>query len=564
MRLKFLKSWFWISLLTLAYLIVALSLQGRDGFYENGDYKKYLVSIEQDQDFNIINQGVRAQNWLVTERGYSPAFHSEAATPFLLTGHLAEIISPGPKENVQYRLGFSFLNFLLLLGSIYFLHNLAKTLGLAHSGYDLLFFLSSTAYMYFNLFLTNVLEIISCFLLSALLSLTAERWQKKDFKSFFWLEGILIGFAALFKPFNILYALALGLLAFKHKTNRLKSLISLWIPILILFGCELLNRYLKYGSLQNPMFTGAMYLMSYDLSNFLNSFKNAYMSLNGMFAANLSYLLGFIGLIWLAAKHRSAYFSGAGTLLICTYLFSPMFFLGNIAEDHLPGRIFINLVPLLFLGYLEVLSKLQLWRKLILQLSYLTLNIYVVLSYIHIDFADTYSYPKKFLVSPEELLQNTPLLKSPVQWADAAALIFISIFSGLLVVIIQRQKNIKKILTSAMFVMLLAFVLMTWLNYDNGPANRRKLAERGFYKELSVAHGAEALVSDYILDAASTFLQTDNPNHSLIQSRMDQYFEKISSQIETSDPVVQNYLATHDLRLSFWVRENQIKMNLQK
>lgn len=550
-------------------------------YYENSDYKKYLISMIQDGDFNIINQGLPEDNWLITETKFSPSFHTESSTPFLLISHVYENIILGPfmdkPSEFTYRLGFSILNLIFTIGTIYFLYHTLLNLNITASISDILFFLTSTAFFYFSVFTANVLEIYSCFIISYLVyvltQLESENLHPKSFVPI----GILIGFAVLFKPFNILYSLPFIVFILFKKKSKLFWLASLLAPIAILFSIELFNRYLKFGQIENPMYKGVSYLMSYDLKNMFASFKGGYLSLNGLFAVNLSYFIGLCGCIIYILRHKIfsfkntyVYYAFFVTALFGLYMLAPIFLLGNISEDHFPGRIFINTVPLLVLGYCYLINNLCRRNKIILQVILLALHMLYMFSYIYIDSQNTYSYPARFLVSPIFMLQNYQtfvriFIENNLLYIKALLIVFVSsALTALLLYVLWRHKKTHIAVNTFMSISFLVFVVMSWINYNNYQSNISKLDQELFFENKSIASGSEAYTVDYVLDAANTFLNTENDNKLLIKKRIASYFEALSSQIVTNDPQVKEYLREQSLELSFWVRENKKKMRLQQ
>ena len=525
--------------------------------------------MQQDGDFNIINQGNAEQDWFVTKSMFHPSFHTEAATPFLMMANTYEkIILSQDAENstiFQYKLGFAIFNILLLLGSIYFLHELTLILKIKASMADFFFFFFSTAYLYFSIFFSNVLEIYSCFFISYLLLMLAQLEIERPSAKIYFAEGALICFSALFKPFNLLLTLPfIAFILFRQKKQKARALASLLVPIALGFGAELANRHLKFGQLTNPMFDGALYLMSYDLDNFVRSVRKGYLSLNGLFAVNLSYLIGFFGIAYYYVQKRYVFYKVVVAAFLLCYLLSPMFFLGNISEDHLPGRIFINILPLLLLGYIGLMNKLNPKTKLGLQVLLFGIHFYYLLSFIYVDSHDTYAYPAKYLVEPEKLLSVRILMNDLSGFTQLLWIGICSFVSSTLIFLIWQTGKIKTAVNTLLGLGFAGYLFMTLTNLYFSQGNIRQLEQQNFFKDKAVASGAEAYVADYVLDAAYTFLSGDNHNSDLLQMRIDAYFRKLTSQIETNDPLIKDYLFHHDLRLSFWVRENQKKMNSQK
>lgn len=577
-RIKFLVFFF---IAISFYIFTSISLQAETSYYENANYKKYLISMIQDGDFNIINQGLPEQDWLITETKFHPSFHTESSTPFLLISHLYEniILSPfmdRPSE-FNYRLGFVILNLIFIIGTIYFLYHALLNLKITASILDILFFLTSTAFFYFSVFTANVLEVYSCFIISYLVYLLTQLESDNFHQNSFVPIGILIGFAVLFKPFNILYSLPFIVVILLKKKSKLFLLTSLLAPIVILFSIELFNRYLKYGQIENPLFKGVSYLMSYNLKNLLASFKGGYLSLSGLFAVNLSYFIGLCGCIVYIFKHKIfsfkntyIYYAFSATALFGIYMIAPMFFLGNILEDHLPGRIFINTVPMLILGYCYLINNFSRRNKIILQVILLALHMIYMFSYIYINSQNTYSYPARFLVSPIFMLQNFQTfvnlcIENNLLYIKALLIVFVSsALTSLLLYMLWRHKKIQIAVNTFMGISFLGFIIMSWLNYTNHQSNISKLDQERFFENKSIVSGSEAYTLDYVLDAANAFLNAENDNKFLIRKRIASYFEALSSQIVTNDPKVKEYLREQNLQLSFWVRENEKKMRLQQ
>lgn len=562
-----------LSLSCLFFTVFCLIVQDSRAYYENGNYVKYLSSILEDSDFNIINQEQGESAWLVTQSGFHPSFHTEAITPIFGVAHIAENILLGFVPNSDFlrgKLGFILLNFVSLFGFFFFSIRSLRLLEIKVTTFDVFLFYFSSVVFYFSTFFMTVIDIISLPLISYVIYFYLQMRMKKSVATWgdWFVLGITFAFLSHIKFFNLI----LLVLFFEGPFKSLKftkSAALVLLPIFAFHFLSALNRLVKFENLLSPIGSVTHYILASEFTEVLANLRDIFFSFHSLYFINLAYSLGILGLLRLGSCGRFNRKEHLTVLaiLLC-YMLWPMALYGGFSEDHFPGRIFSNMAPFIFIGYMYFFSRLSGIVKWPIQIIIVLLHLYFTASFILIDKQDSYAYPRKFYLSLDELTQGFEIWRIFLEsnrsqvWQSLIVCVFASIVASFMVLSLLRKKQSFWLgLASILFV---SYIGMTASNLSSYRRNVETMRVNNFYQGKSIASGPEAFTVDYMLDIFNFFKRNSSREQSELNSRIGIFFQKLKQQIKTEDEGVLNKLNSDDLSLSFWLIQNKSKQKIEK
>ncbi|MBY0470434.1 hypothetical protein K2X30_04635 [bacterium] len=552
-------------LLFFSYFFLSLLIAGPD-FYEGGIYLSYLKSIFADGDFNIINHVPAPMEWLVTPNFFHPAKHTEIQTPLLFLFGLLEKFSKfltlTHHDWTSYPFAAGSLSLFSLFVGFRLTQKTAEEIGIKISQGQLLCFYFGTALFYFSFFAITVID-VSLFPALAYLAWNFFRVKKKKAIDSPWMLGVACGILVLIRP---TYWVPCGYMAFLILRN--KKNLSFLVPVALLVGCEVLNQFLKYGKMINSQMPILM-LFHFSPVDLVVSFVKGYFFPGGMFFTNPPYFIGIIGMFWLGRDlFKKKILNGLdlsilGVWILGLTIFRTLPLIGYLVEDHLPGRMGLNVLVFLLLGFSYFISKMRLKKKQLLLWGWgLALwHLFWMISFVFIDSLNPYLYPLHLLPLGDLWSQSMAAMsqKFSVQVVNTKHHFFnILLYSALLAALITgirlkwKDQQIMRTLALSCCVL---FAAMTTLNYFNSGEKVRALTAAGFFDNKVVGAGAEIYAADFSFDGAKMLkLYTDAEGRKKIDAALSRYYDIMKGQVVRSTPWFDQMMAERSPDLSFFIR----------
>lgn len=549
-----------LALAFIAFVSLSLIFRGGDHHYESGVYTAYAESILKDGDFNIINQMHFGNSWIVTPSYHHPDGHPITQTPFIFLFHLFELASAtltgiDVTAEFQYFLSSLTINFALFFLIFYFLNSLNQHFFNKSTKAVLFFFLFGSTFFYFNFFATNVTDIFSIPLLCyCILRHHQFKSSSQNFQELFYYGlslGILCSLKLLYIPLSLYW---LGSFLFhQKKALDFKHLLAMFFSFLSAPLVLSINTYLKFGSFYLESSYVARILFDYSLSHLLQKFFMGYFGINGFFFFNPALLIGLIAFVmlgWLIFKKNMTLpsFNKADYLAYLIFLgiifFHPIFVMGTLVEDLLPGRATLITLPFLVISLIYVIDYFKVKKNLIMMgfSAVIIWNAFITLNFVIIDAKDALLfYKNKFVFQfPDNHLYLHYLDKIEVSFNSLTnlfpSLILYSLILSALYFLAQKSKKIFRFQTLLLF-WLICFSCFTLINSYNTNSNVKALKSKGFFNNKVVGNGLEIYMYDYILDRFNSVnINSDFQLEEKLNKRAEIYYSVIEKQIIKSTP----------------------------
>lgn len=558
---KFLTAQFYILVILLIFLILSILLQNGLPFYENGIYVNYAQSILEDFDFNLMNQVSDTNTWLVTSSFHYPDFHPTVQTPFIILIYFFEnitsrILDINFNNYFDYHLSSLTINFLITFFSFFYFIKLTRQYFDSKKLIPIFIVTTGSVYLFFSFFAANVTDVLSVPIISYVLYYIKDI-EKRESRLEFFNFGIALGIISLLKllylPLVVFWLIQTchRLIALK-KYNHFAFLLTI---SLLPTALNSVNIYLKCKQWFLEVSTGAIVLFDYSASHIVNKLLYGYFGTSGFFSLNPTLLIGslfFIILVCTNFRKQSAQkvFHNTEGIAYLVFLgilfFHPIFMLGEIVEDMLPGRATIATLPFLMIGfsYIYNLNRYQKYVK-ILSLILITWNIFVILNYLIISSDSVaYYYQNHFIFSfsQRNFLTNYLLsLKGNILYLSSVfpKIILFALMMNLTILLIRILK-IKFSIEVGSYIFsywLVAYFLMTTLNVSHSDKNVLEMKKDGIFDNKVIGDGADIYLHDYLFDRFYTIDKSSNgalaPE---LKKRAVLYYKNISPQIiKTTD-----------------------------
>lgn len=556
------------------FLIFSLLFQDNGSFYENGNYKNFLISMLSDFDFNIVNLLDANTAWMISKTGYYPGIHSEAQTPFLFLSYLLEKVAFAGLmvgNKIKFHLGFTLLNLLSISMGFYFISKTLEYLKIRVSLLVLLIFYFSSSLFFFSSYMITVFDVLGFMLFAYLIYVLVEHETLN--RSFNLLTAICVGSSlallSICKVVNIPLLVPFVVFGLTMKNAR-KSLVYLVTSFSFVIMLEFINQHVKFGQLVS-MNTAMSYIMGFDLNDIFYSVVYGYFGKAGYFTINLIFLFGLVGLILFLRKHSRAenryrIYAFFFFLVLISNFASSIGFYGSVIEDHLPGRMVISALPLLILGFAYLMQGFARKAQIAVGIVLILLYQYFLISFIYLDYLDSYSFPKSAWLNLEEFTRAVEFIVSDRILSNFSSLPFDYILRILLLALLiavavrflfKDGKVLSKSFESFIVSGTVILAIMTVLNYSYRSQKVIHLKSMGRLANKSIALKPNAIMADYVIDFANTQIQnSDESLKPLIEKGLQDYFESLKDgAFVIRNETTRKLIEEHSKDLSFWIKK---------
>lgn len=559
---------------------IVFSLLAKPGmlFYEGKIYLQYLSSMISDYDFNIINQVPKPMSWLVTGNYFHPDHHSESQTAIMMPFYFLEFLSkklsfstiPSAAYEFQFSLSTLALNFFSLLLGFYFLFKACLNLSLRVTLSDFAAFTLGTALFYFSFLQSSVLEVTAFPLLSYLImSYLSEKTPSRQSSPA--ILGIACGFLFISKITFWPACLGFGLVfCFRFfKAKRFSDLIYFSAGFVPILAAAIINNILKYGYFFPAATVPPVHhFFDFSFENFNRNLIYGFFPEGGLFFANPIYFLAVVGfflfLIFLFREKKVGTFIFATSLVwFVLAFFGHLNLSGYIVEDHLPGRIHLAFLPMLFLGFVYLKSRMPVGFSrpfALLCLLSVAWHLFITAGYLVMIQGSSFLYagnmvPKKSLISvllPKYLArvnENATGIAAHIWQILVFALFLTTIFY-----FIYKSLHRERILRLFVFFCSLMFLLSTCLNLIFSSKNVETMKDQGFFQTMAIGNGAEIFHLEYVLQYVKTAKIRCSP---AICKNLDlglkDYYSAVPKQLIRSTESLNKAVAEASPDFSYWV-----------
>lgn len=538
------------SALTFAFFL--LSLQFME--FENGVYLRYLKSILQDFDFNIINQFSNPlDRWMVTPNYNHPDHRSPFVSVLLFLPYLLAngILTPWQEHFIQQSHHYVF--FVAYLMSFVVIQKMESTLGADYKKMLGLSFLSSVGLWYF-LFDPGEISLL-CIPLSTFIFLKLFFTEEKTLSIKIQILTALALFF-LIKPDAVFWLLPIAVVVFSTGDKRfiawsgalfLISFIILYTTNLSRLGSETVTLPVFQLEIWRPhlILFGAVGLFKYTPAFFF------------------AYLALIVGSLFHSGKWRQA------SLFCLAVITLKIITLGFIVSDNLDtfaGRSFLTEMPLWAFGYFLIWSYSKRLAMVIILFS-------LFRSFYHLEIIladwtrhwhlleEVYYISRRSFFSFEGL---TIFWHGPWRFYEyrfsyydyyiLRRVIFVCLLTGGLMAVISevRFKRMTKYLLGILASLVLIFFTS---NLIFNTQNVNKLRANGFFNETVVAKN-EALHYDEFLDIINTieFMSSilATPSKNYTDKLREDFLVKVEENIVHDPTQFLKQLKKRQIRPSFW------------
>lgn len=569
---------FWI---IFGFLFLVQIINTASFFYEGGAYLAYFRSMYQDFDFNIINQLPEQMSWVVTKNFFHPDFHSEIQSPFLLPFYLLEKVSwflalkPGSGE-LEFQLAGLLLNLFSIYAAMVFIKNAAEELKMKVSKSDFMIFYFGSVFFYFSFLQATVLEVTFFPLISYFL-LLFFRAKNGNYPASPWLVGLFAGAMSISKiTFWPISFLILSLYGWHfYKKGLVRRIGFLAGGYLLVVGSNFLNKIVKYGSYMDPE-RSMRHFLDFSPSNLLIKVTTGYFGQRGLFFVNPVYLVSLVGLVFLLKslyqkKKINLYdlIVLSGWIYVSFFVF--LFLLGDIIEDHIPGRHILSTTPLLILGLSYFRSTyLKKWRIVdFVLVGFCLWHFFLTASYFSLCRIDCYLFQNQYLPDAEQMSFLLQRLK--INFSHNFDLLGQSIFqffifsaaASALFYWVRKYRPKELLLSWSFAAAVAAFSIMTLLNLFFHSKNVEKMKTAKVFAGKVVADGPEIFFMDYALDYARTLELRGIPDVTVkVKKVVDHYYDIVKNQVILSTPRFDQALAEKSADFSIWIEIEKRKRKL--
>lgn len=540
------------------FLFIAISIIFRGGshFYEHGIYVNYVQSILNDFDFNIINQISNRLSWIITPTFHFPDAHPLTQTPFIAFAYIFEKVSTLiTQTNLSKE--FSFLLSGIVINFVVFLYSfrLQRRANVEYlkDKYEKIVLLSlfGSTFLYFTCFTVNVIDTFSIPVTTYLLLNFRSMDPKENSKIFFFALGL--GFLVTIKIFFIPLVLFWGLskIIDIYKEKNYKGLVILLVAVALPIILAAVNSWVKYGSFILESNYVARVLFDYSFSHLAKKIFIGFFGPGGFFFLNPLLLMGLFCFAWsefVTTTTKDKLFTTKEFLAYSFFLgfvfFHPIFMLGTLVEDLLPGRATLISLPFLTLAiahtYKHSPNKKN-WQ--IAHALVLLWNVFIIFNFIIFDSYDTFSYYKTKFVFLSEIEGLFTYYTSHIQnnfniYAKLlpAIVILILLFKVAITLFRKVAGTICPIKT-LLSLWLIIFIPMTAMNMIYTPKNIEIMKRQNAFAGKVIGNGLDIYMYDYILDRFnSVSLHSDGALDKELDERAKVYYETIESQVIKSIP----------------------------
>ncbi len=550
LAIKILSQFTLYSALTFAFFL--LSLQFME--FENGVYLRYLKSMLQDFDFNIINQFSNpVDRWMVSPNYNHPDHRSPFISVLLFFPYfLAKgILAPWQEHFIQQSAYYIF--FVAYLVGVVAIQKMESHLGSIYKKMLLFSFLSSVGLWYF-LFDPGEISLL-CVPLSTYLFLKLFFSDEKEFSTKI---QLLLALALFFliKPDSVFWLLPTAVVIIQTRDKKFIgwSLALFAISALVLYTTTLSR--LGYETVTLPVFQTEIW------RSHLILFGAA-----GLFKYTPAFFFAYIALIAGSLFHRGKW--RQASLFSIVVITSKIIFFGFIVSDNLDtfaGRVFLSELPLWAFGYFLIWNYSKPLALAIIAFS-LFRNFYH-LEIILADWTkDWHLLEKVHYISRRGFFSYEGLTHfwkgawrfyeyrfSFFDYYILRRILFVSLLTGIAVTVISqiRLKAMPKIVLGSLTGLTMIFFS---LNLIYNASNAQTLKENGFFENTIVAKN-EALHYDEFLDVVYTieFMSKvlGTPSKAYTEKLREDFLFRVEDNI-VHDPVgFLDQLKKRQVRPSFW------------
>jgi hypothetical protein len=577
--LDFLKTF----LLFLLFATIQLFLKPGSLFYEQGHYVDYLESFYDDGDLNVINQVPKREAWIVTKTFSYPSQYSYAQTVVLAPIYLVEWISGNIQEiskdkNFIFQLTTIAMNFMCLWVGFFFLNKACSLLSLKKIKVHMALFYFGSAFFYFSILQTTVIEIAAFPILSYCLFLLVKLKASNEIESVIpvgvW-SGILFVTKHTFWFLPVLTIALISKKAFYEK--KWLTLTKLFSSFAIPIFYNALNKKLQFGDWNQPV-TPAAPFFDFSFESLSRNLIAFIFHKGGIFFVNPVYFLGILGagfFIFKFFKHRKIQLWEAGylTFFLVWIFLSHIVMIGYLVEDHLPGRFHLAAAPLLILGLSYLLNAVaDKYQKMLTGVLVLACfwHLFLILNYVAIAYTQGgYFYAQNVIGDTESFRQgldwyiHAVIVNLGSIYEHAPQIILFSVLISSLFVLVWRYWQVRIFGPVCACLTLLSMTFLTVLNILNAKENIQAHENYGLYKQSVVGDGAEIFFLDYAVDYVKT---AESRNGSEVVQRvrkmLDDYYGTVRTQVIRSTPWFDEVLKNKDDNFSFFIQNSQDKKKI--
>lgn len=530
-------------------------------FYEDEIYRAHFLSIVHDFDFNIINQLPERMAWIVAPSYFFPSGHSEVQSPVLFILNTVECISSYFFKNTfpSVFLTAILMNFLSLWWTHLLLKKICRLLKIPTTKFDYLFLIFASSLLFFSFLTTTVLDVTMLPLITLLILYAVSR-KKFNLP----LAVLSLSILTITKHYTIAVVLTFAPILIKEirKKNVYKQLGYLFLYLMLPIA-GLTNYYLKFGFIRSTELATNS-ISNYSIDHIVEKIIYGYFGDRGLFTLQPIVFLGVICFfVYLGHLFKEKKIFLHQIFLIVLWIsfgLGSLFFLrGDFYEDRIPGRNYILVYPLIFIGIIWIKNVYLLKYKSALNILALLLVFYNVFLTFSFNFVDAYgghfSYATQLL--PDSIEALVPYFRmiqfefSRLQQSFACILLFTVLATALF------KKMNTRIMILPIASWSIIFIIFSMMNFHYSDKNIERLKQQNFFSTKVIGNGSEIYIFDYVLERAQViFLRKDSIAREEVRNFMDPYFEIVKSQTIQTQPWFEDCLNRRELNCSFFHKKN--------